>query len=250
MGDEVANTAGTTETTGSVGAEVANTEAAAEWDGKDWSALDKQPWWTQVPESARKHITEAHDRRSYLDRLFAADDDGLRRDYDTTKAERDALKTERDALQQSLGAIEARTQQEADDREYERITKAYPDIHADVHPEDPNDPASPLQKKGAWVRFCALIDQGYSEEDAAAMARAVMINKPAAAQAAAVAAPAAAVAPPPKTRDVTPPPAIAHAGRGGNNPAATVNAKEAGENVKQRIRRLGKEWQQEENQQP
>jgi hypothetical protein len=221
-------------------ADAATPDAAPEWDGSDWSALDKQPWWSQVPESARKHITAAHEERTsakersdYLDRLFTADDDSVRRDLV-------AAQTEAKSLKEALAGIEARTAEEAEDREYERMSAKFADIWSDIHPDEKGE----LQQKGAYVKFVKLLQSGFDEDEAAAMARAVMINKPAATEAGAAAATTAAA--PAKTREVQIPKAIANASKGGNNPSATINAKEAGEDLAQRAQRLKKQYEAEE----
>jgi len=215
------------------------TDAAPEWDGSDWSTLDQQPWWASVPESARGHFNQAHterteakERADYLDRLFGADDDAIRRDLESVTKERDDLK-------KSLGDIEERTAEDKEEQEYTRLSTKYADIWADSHPDPSKD--GELLSKGAYVRFVELLSKGFSEDDAATMARAVMITKPAAVEAAPV-----ETGGPPKTRDVRPPPSIAQASKGGNNPSATVNAKEANESIDQRRRRLIKQYEAEE----
>jgi hypothetical protein len=222
-----------------------DTSTPVDWDGSDWSpeTLGKQTWWGGIPETARGHITKAHEERmtakersDYLDRLFSSDDDTLRKDFETTKAERDALKKERDDLSESLKGIETRQAQEKEDAEYTRLETAYPDIWKDIHLDDKGE----LLPKGAYVKFVKLLQAGETEEDAAVMARAVMVNKPPAA------VEPAAPAGPPKTRDVKPPPSIAQASKGGANPSATVNAKEANEGIDQRRRRLQKQYEAEE----
>lgn len=217
--------------------------SAPEWDGTDWSALDKQPWWASVPESARKHITSAHEERTtakersdYLDRLFTADDDSVRRDLV-------AAQTERDSLKEALAGIEARSAEEAEDREYDRLSAKYADIWEDIHPDEKGD----LQQKGAYIKFVKLLQSGFDEDEAAAMARAVMITKPAATAGAAAPGTPATPAAPAKTRVVEIPKAIANASKGGNNPSATMNAKEAGEDLAQRAARLKKQYAAEED---
>lgn len=207
-------------------------DAAPEWDGADWSALDKQPWWSQVPESARKHITSAHEERTiakergdYLDRLFTADDDSVRRDLVASQNEAKSLK-------EALNGIEARAAEEEEDREYDRLAAKYADIWADVHLDDKGE----LQQKGAYAKFVKLLQSGFDEDEAAAMARTAMVPK------ATPTTPAAQA----KTRVVEVPKSIANAGRGGNNPSATMNAKEAGEDLAQRAARLKKQYEAEE----
>jgi hypothetical protein len=227
-------------------APVADAAPAPEWDGADWSpeTLDKQPWRKAIPDTAWSHITKAHEERTkskertdFLDRMFNADEDTVRRDLVAAQTERDALRTERDALKESLSGIEARTAQEQEDKEYERLSTKFSDIWADIHPDEKGD----LLPKGAYVKFVKLLQAGFDEDEAASMARAVMITK-AAAEPAAPAAPAG----PPKTRDVKPPPSIAQASKGGANPSSTVNAKEAGEDLTTRARRLQAQYAAEE----
>jgi hypothetical protein len=147
--------------------------SAPEWDGTDWSALDKQPWWASVPESARKHITSAHEERTiakergdYLDRLFTADDDSVRRDLV-------AAQNEAKSLKEALAGIEARAAEEEEDREYDRLAAKYADIWADIHPDEKGE----LQQKGAYVKFVKLLQSGFDEDEAAAMARTAMVPK-------------------------------------------------------------------------
>lgn len=208
------------------------TDAAPEWDGTDWSALDKQPWWSQVPESARKHINSAHEERTiakergdYLDRLFTADDDSVRRDLVASQNEAKSLK-------EALNGIEARAADEEEDREYDRLAAKYTDIWADVHLDDKGE----LQQKGAYAKFVKLLQAGFDEDEAAAMARTAMVVK--------ATPPTPAVQA--KTRVVEVPKSIANAGRGGNNPSSTMNAKEAGEDLAQRAARLKKQYEAEE----
>jgi hypothetical protein len=223
-------------------------DTSAEWDGTDWSALDAQPWWKQVPESARGHITKAHEERTthksrndFLDRLLGEDDDKVRSDLVAAQAERDALKAERDTLAESLRGIEARTAEEHQDREFTRLSAKFADIFADFEPDPKGDGVLP---KGAYHRFVTLLNKGFEEDEAAVMARAVMTKKEPAAEV----APAAPAAPagPPKTREVKIPPAIAQANKGGNNPSATVNAKQVGEDLAQAAERLRKQYAAEE----
>jgi hypothetical protein len=207
-------------------------DAAPEWDGTDWSALDKQPWWASVPESARKHINSAHEERTiakergdYLDRLFTADDDSVRRDLVASQNEAKSLK-------EALNGIEARAADEEEDREYDRLAAKYTDIWADVHLDDKGE----LQQKGAYAKFVKLLQAGFDEDEAATMARTATIAK---------ATPAAPVVQA-KTRTVEIPRSIANASKGGNNPSATMNAKEAGEDLSQRAARLKKQYEAEE----
>lgn len=209
-------------------------DAAPEWDGTDWSAgtLAQQGWWSQVPESARKHITSAHEERTiakergdYLDRLFTADDDSVRRDLV-------AAQNEAKSLKEALSGIEARAAEEEEDREYDRLAAKYADIWADIHPDEKGE----LQQKGAYVKFVKLLQSGFDEDEAAAMARTAMVPK------ATPTAPATQA----KTREVTIPKSIANASKGGNNPSATMNAKEAGEDLAQRAARLKKQYEAEE----
>lgn len=223
-------------------------DAATEWDGADWSALDKHPWWKAVPESARGHITKAHEERTaaktrsdYLDRLFTADDDSVRRDLETTQKEREEIRKERDSLKESLAGIEARSAEESSEREFTRLEAKFPDIFADHH-ADPEKPGE-LLPKGAYVKFVKLLQAGETEDDAALMARAVMVNKRAVA---ADAKTEPAAAPQAKVRDVKPPPSIAQAGKGGNNPSTATNAKEANETIDQRLRRVRREAEEED----
>lgn len=221
-------------------------DATPEWDGSDWGQLDTYDWWKNVPEGARKHLSqanidrkEAKERSDFLDRLFRADDDKLREEYDTTVKERDELRKERDSLKEALSGIEARQAQEESDREYERLSSKYPDIFADYSVDEKGD----LVQRGAYVKFVKLLSSGESEEDAAAMARAVLTKKDAAAAPATQAAPAPEK---PKTREVEAPPSIRHAGKGGNNPSNTVSAKELHESLDQRAARLEKQYREEE----
>ena len=225
-------------------------EPAFEWDGADWSpeTLEKVPGWKTLPEPVRGHITKAHEERTaakerqeFLDRLFNADDDKLRKEHAEVLSERDSLKQERDSLKEALSGIEARAAEEAEEREYKRLEAKYADIWQDIHLDEKGE----LLQKGAYVKFVKLLQAGFDEEEAAAMARAVMITK---AQPAKPAEAAAPEKPPekPKVREVVAPPSIKQAGKAGNNPSATVNLKEASEDLNQRAARLIKEAEEEE----
>lgn len=209
-------------------------DSSPEWDGADWSpeTLDKQPWRKAIPDTAWKHITSAHEERTiakergdYLDRLFTADDDSVRRDLVASQNEAKSLK-------EALNGIEARAADEEEDREYARLAAKYTDIWADFHLDDKGE----LQQKGAYPKFVKLLQAGFDEDEAAAMARTAMVVK------ATPATPAVQA----KTRVVEVPKSIANAGRGGNNPSSTMNAKEAGEDLAQRAARLKKQYEAEE----
>jgi len=218
---------------------VASEPAPPEWDG-DINSLASQPW---VPEGARQHLsrhledfTLTRTRADFLARMFEADDanaevskevDSLRKALGDLTQERDGLRGELDTYRQQVTEIE-------EDREYDRLKSAYPDIFDDCRADEKN----PEAFTGAWPMMLDLMVRGYDEETAARLARSLL---PAAAPAASVAAaPAPAQS---ERRTVQVPPSVAAASRGGNNPSSTVNAAEANENFEQRTRRLMAEAQ-------
>lgn len=229
--------------------------SAPEWDGSDWTKLDSFEWWKAVPESARTHITKAHEERTsakerseFLDRLFNADDDKLRTDHAAVLKERDELRAERDFLKEALTGIETRAAEEAEEREYQRIVSKYADIHADFRPVDPAKPDGEMT--GAWVKFCALVAKGVDEDDAADLARKLIKPADAAPAQAAPAAPAATEpakpAALPKTREVEAPKAVKHASPGGNSAVNTRPLAEKNASLDAAARRLQAKYEEEE----
>lgn len=210
--------------------EPAAVEAPPEWDG-DINSLVSQPW---VPESARAHLSRhleevesARTRADFLTRMFDADDanaevskelESLRKSLGDLTQERDGLRGELDTYRQQVMEIE-------EDREYDRLKAAYPDIFDDCRTDEKN----PDAYTGAWPMLLDLMVRGYDEDTAARLARSLL-----------PAAPAAPAAPQAQSerRQVQVPPSVAAASRGGSNPSSTVNAAEANENFEQRTRRL------------
>lgn len=218
---------------------------APEWDGA-WGTLDAQDWWKAVPESARGHLSKIHEEReaertraSYLDGLFQSDDAqaALMKEAADAKAELATLQASLETVRgeartnaERATTLEARIAEQAADAAYDALAAKYKDIFDDYDPKD--------ETKGAYTRFVKLIASGWSEEDAAQAARALL---PAGAPAAPV------VAAPPKERDVKPPPSIAAANSGGNTPSAVTSIRDANEDFDARVKRLEREAEAVEN---
>lgn len=223
-----------TEATESVASEpTASEPAAASWDGSI-DSLVTQPW---VPEEAREHLnkhiedyTLTRTRADFLHRMFDADDRTaeLAKELETLRQAMSTASKERDDWKSKATSYESRIAEVEDDREFDRLKSAYPDIYDDCRPDDKNPDAF----TGAWPMMLDLMVRGYDEETAAKMARTFL---PASASAPAP-EPAPAAAPQQPTKQL--PPSIRAASRGGNNPSATVNAAEANETFDQRVRRM------------
>lgn len=223
-----------TEATESVASEpTASEPAAASWDGSI-DSLVTQPW---VPEEAREHLnkhiedyTLTRTRADFLHRMFDADDRTaeLAKELETLRQAMSTASKERDDWKSKATSYESRITEVEDDREFDRLKSAYPDIYDDCRPDDKNPDAF----TGAWPMMLDLMVRGYDEETAAKMARTFL---PASASAPAP-EPAPAAAPSQPTKQL--PPSIRAASRGGNNPSATVNAAEANETFDQRVRRM------------
>lgn len=221
-----------TEATESVASEpVASEPAAASWDGS-LDSLVTQPW---VPEDAREHLnkhiedyTLTRTRADFLHRMFDADDRTaeLAKELETLRQAMGTASKERDDWKSKATNYESRITEVEDDREFDRLKSAYPDIYDDCRP----DGKTPDAFTGAWPMMLDLMVRGYDEETAAKMARTFL---PASAPAP---EPTQAAAPAQPTRQL--PPSIRAASRGGNNPSATVNASEANETFDQRVRRM------------
>jgi chromosome segregation ATPase len=208
-------------------------EAPIEWDG-DIRSLTDQPW---LPASARNHI-ERHledfstmqTRADFLTRMFDADDanaevskelESLRSALGDITRERDSLRGEADTYRQQVMEVE-------EDREYDRLKSAYPDIFDDCRVDEKN----PSAFEGAWPMLLDLMVRGYDEATAARLARSMIPSTQVSIQTPAPVAEAAS------RRQVQIPASVAAASRGGNNPSSTINASEANENFEQRARRL------------
>lgn len=205
--------------------------SSSEWDGSIES-LVSQPW---VPEAAREHLsrhlddyTSTRTRADFLHRLFEADDRtaDMARELETLRQAMSAAEKERDEWRGKASTYEEQFREVEEDREYDRLKNAYPDIFDDCQQDEQN----PENFKGAWPMFLDLTVRGYDEETAAKLARAML---PAPAPTA-----GAAVESTPAKRDVAIPPSVKAASRGGNNPSSTVNAAEANESFDQRVKRL------------
>lgn len=215
-------------------------EAPPAWDGSVDTLLT-QPW---VPEDARphleKHLTSHRDaltRRDFLDRVFAEDDRtaALTKELETERAERASLKAALDKATEEVTSYRTKEQDAAADREVQRLRAAYPDIF--IEPDE----ADESKWHRAWEHFYKLTEQGYTEQQAAKMARAFLPEGAVApAQGAGGDAPVVTPATPAK-REVTVPPSVAAAGRSSNNPSVTVNSAEANENFEQRTLRMERE---------
>lgn len=220
-------------------AETVETPAAPEWDG-DFSTLDKQEWFTAIPEKARTHITskaaeaaeakeqatKATERASFLDKLFASDDAvvALQAELEKERGERVSLQAALEAATKEKGDLEQRYKtvseqvREAEaDRAFETMQAKYPDIFADVHYKD--EAKTDLEDKGAFMAFMDLLSRGVPEEKAAKLARAELASTTAPAQAA---APAPKAPERPATRPTTIPKAVAASTPGGNNATTTA----------------------------
>lgn len=211
---------------------VASEAAPPEWDG-DIQSLSQQPW---VPEGARQHLerhledfTLTRTRADFLARMFEADDanaevskevESLRKALGDLTSERDGLRGELDTYRQQVTEIE-------EDREYNRLKGAYPDIFDDCKVDEKN----PDAYTGAWPMLLDLMVRGYDEDTAVRLARSLIPS-----QQTSTPAPVAT-----ERRSVQVPPSVAAASRGGSNPSSTVNAAEANENFEQRTRRLMEE---------
>ena len=210
-------------------------EASPSWDGS-LDSLVGQPW---VPEDAREHLTRHLDdytstrtRADFLSRMFEADDRTaeLSKELDSLRQAMDAASKERDEWKGRATEYETRFAEVEDDREFERLKAAHPDIYADCH-EDANNPEG---FTGAWPMMLDLMVRGYDEATAAKLARAMIATG-----AGSSAAPAQVEAfVPEQSQQKVLPPSIRAASRGGNNPSSTVNAAEANESFDQRVRRL------------
>jgi hypothetical protein len=208
-----------------------SSSAAQDWDGS-LESLVNQPW---VPETARSHLerhlddyTTTRTRADFLHRLFEADDRtaDMARELDTLRQAMSAAEKERDEWRGKASTYEEQFREVEEDREYDRLKNAYPDIFEDCHADEKN----PEEFKGAWPMFLDLTVRGYDEETAAKLARAML---PATAPMAGASAESA-----PTKRDVAIPPSVKAASRGGNNPSSTVNAAEANETFDQRVKRM------------
>lgn len=208
---------------------------AAEWDGSI-DSLVSQPW---VPESARQHLERHLDdysttrtRADFLHRMFEADDRTaeLAKELDSLRQAMEAASKERDEWRGKASEYETRILEVEDDREFDRLKNAYPDIYDDCRPDEKN----PDNYTGAWPMFLDLAVRGYDEETAAKLARALL---PAQTIAPAT-APSTATASSTTKREVQLPPSVRAASKGGNNPSSTVNAAEANESFDQRVRRM------------
>lgn len=219
-------------------------EAPPAWDGSVDTLLT-QPW---VPEDARphleKHLTshrEALTRRDFLDRVFAEDDRtaALTKELETTKGELASLKEALGQATEKVSTYEAKEQDAAADREVQRLRAAYPDIFIEA------DEADETKWHRAWEQFYKLTEAGYTEEQAAKMARALLPPGEGAAAPAPGAgggAPAPVVTPvAPAKREVAVPKSVQAASRSSNNPSVMVNSAEANENLEARIRRMEQE---------
>lgn len=214
------------------------TDTPTEWDGA-WDSLDKQPWWSTVPETARGHFQKYHEERDALNRLLDADDATaeLRKGLSAKESELEGLKKSLGEHTEKLTAAEKRAQAAEDrlrdmehDAEFSRLEKEYPDIFADVHYTDEAKTEIDATK-GAFPKFVSLVSKGVDPAEAAVMARAFLPQKP----------PEVVVKEvPPKTRDVTPPPAVTAATPGGNNPASTAGMKK-GESFADAVARMERE---------
>lgn len=214
------------------------TDTPTEWDGA-WDSLDKQPWWSTVPETARGHFQKYHEERDALTRLLDADDATaeLRKGLSAKDSELEGLKKSLGEHTEKLTAAEKRAQAAEDrlrdmehDAEFSRLEKEYPDIFADVYytDESKNDIDA---TKGAFPKFVSLVSKGVDAAEAAVMARAFLPQKP----------PEVVVKEvPPKTREVVPPASVVAATPGGNNPAGTAGLK-AGESFNDAIARMERE---------
>lgn len=209
-----------------------SSSAASEWDGS-LESLVNQPW---VPETARSHLekhlddyTTTRTRADFLHRLFEADDRtaDMARELETLRKAMSAAEKERDEWRGKASTYEEQFREVEEDREYDRLKNAYPDIFEDCQQDENN----PDDFKGAWPMFLDLTVRGYDEETAAKLARAML---PAAAAPTAVAPVESA----PTKRQVELPPSIKAASRGGNNPSSTINAAEANETFDQRVKRM------------
>lgn len=215
--------------------DAAPAEASPSWDGS-LDSLANQPW---VPEDAREHLTRHLDdyastrtRADFLSRMFEADDRAseIYKELESLRQAMDAASKERDEWKGRATEYETRFAEVEDDREFERLKAAHPDIYADCH-EDANNPEG---FTGAWPMLLDLMVRGYDEATAAKLARAMIsaeTNAPSSSTQVEAPVPAS---PPQKTL----PPSVRAASRGGNNPSATVNAAEANESFDQRVRRL------------
>lgn len=208
---------------------------ATDWDG-ELESLVKQPW---VPDSARQHLERHLDdyattrtRADFLHRMFEADDRTaeLTKELESLRQAMDSASRERDEWKGKASQYETRMTEVEDDREFERLKAAYPDIYEDCRPDEKN----PDSYAGAWPMFLDLAVRGYDEETAAKLARA-LLPATSANQAPAV---ASTPAPTSTKREVQLPPSVLAASKGGNNPSSTVNASEANENFEQRVRRM------------
>lgn len=206
-------------------------EVASEWDG-NFETLITQSW---VPESARDHLsrhledyTMTRARADFLNRMFEADDQtaAMSKELESLRKAMDAAARERDEWRGRATEYETKVMEVEEEKEFSRLQSAYPDIFDDCRPDEKD----PEKFVGAWPLFLDLTVKGYDEQTAAKLARAILPAQPSAA--------------PQNTqqkREVSVPPAIAAASRGGNNPSSTVNAAEANESFEQRVRRMQEE---------
>lgn len=214
--------------------DASDTPTATDWDG-NIESLVSQPW---VPDSAREHLTKHLDeysttrtRADFLHRMFEADDRTaeLAKELESLRQAMDSASKERDEWKGKASQYETRIMEVEDDREFERLKSAYPDIYDDCRPDEKN----PDNYTGAWPMFLDLAVRGYDEETAAKLARALLPTQTSAPTTAmATAVPAAT------RREVQLPPSVLAASKGGNNPSSTVNAAEANESFDQRVRRM------------
>ena len=221
----------------------ADAPAEADWDGS-LDSLVAQPW---IPESARQHLERHLDdyattrtRADFLHRMFEADDRTaeLTKELESLRQAMSAATKERDDWRSKAADYETRVTEVEDDREFERLKAAYPDIYDDCRPDEKNKDAY----TGAWPMMLDLMVRGYDEETAAKMARTFLpASAPSTTSAPAAPAPSA-----PTPRQVEVPKSVAAASRGGNNPSSTVNAAEANESFEQRVRRMMREAQERE----
>jgi hypothetical protein len=219
---------------------------APAWDEKP-ETLEAQDFYKALPEKARAHLSElreearvAKERATYLDRIFNSDDATAElqkviaaRDTELAglKQSLEALGAESTGYRDRATALEQRIADAEEDREYERLSTTFKDIHDDF-----KEAAEGAEASGAWAKFITLLNKGIPEEEAALVARALLPKV----EPAVVAAPAK-----PATREVKPPPGVAAASKGGNTPQAVVSLKEANEDFETRLQRMRREAEQE-----
>lgn len=203
-------------------------EVASEWDGNVESLLN-QPW---IPESAKTYLSQhledytmTRTRADFLHRMFEADDRTaeMSRELDSLRKAMDGLNKERDEWRGRATEYESKVTEVEEEKEFSRLQSAYPDIFDDCRPDEKD----PEKFVGAWPLFLDLTVKGYDENTAAKLARAIL--------------PSAVPQNTQQKREVSVPPSIAAASRGGNNPSSTVNASEANESFEQRVRRMQEE---------